>query len=38
MAKHISQLDSAEQESLEHSQALKNKMNKRTEALKESTQ
>jgi C4-dicarboxylate-specific signal transduction histidine kinase len=38
MAKRISQLDSAEQESLEHSQALENKINKRTEALKESNQ
>jgi hypothetical protein len=38
MAKRISQLDSAEQESLEHSQALENKMNKRTDVLKESTQ
>lgn len=38
MEKRISQLDSAEQESLEHSQELENKINKRTEALKESNQ
>jgi signal transduction histidine kinase len=38
MEKHITQLDSAEQQSLEHSQELENKINKRTEALKESNQ
>ena len=38
MEKRISQLDSAEQQSLEHSQELENKINKRTEALKESNQ
>ncbi len=38
MEKRIAQLDSAEQQSLEHSQELENKINKRTEALKESNQ
>lgn len=38
MEKHIAQLDAAEQESVEHSQELENKINKRTEALKESNQ
>ncbi|ASP47467.1 sensor histidine kinase [Cognaticolwellia beringensis] len=38
MEKRLAQLDSAEQQSLEHSQELENKINKRTEALKESNQ
>lgn len=38
MEKRISQLDTAEQQSLEHSQELENKINKRTQALKESNQ
>lgn len=38
MEKHIAQLDAAEQESVEHSQELESKINKRTEALKESNQ
>lgn len=38
MEKHISQLDAAEIESQEHSQELENKINKRTDALKESNQ
>jgi signal transduction histidine kinase len=36
--KHIKQLDAQGQQSLEHSQALENKINKRTDALKESNQ
>ena len=36
MEKHIAQLNASGQESIEHSQALENKVNKRTEALKES--
>ena len=38
MEKHIAQLDAAEQLSIEHSHELENKINKRTEALKESNQ
>ncbi|WP_081179257.1 ATP-binding protein [Colwellia sp. PAMC 21821] len=38
MEKRLAQLDSAEQQSLEHSQELETKINKRTEALKESNQ
>lgn len=38
MEKRITQLDTAEQQSLEHSQELENKINKRTQALKESNQ
>ncbi|WP_233143852.1 sensor histidine kinase [Colwellia chukchiensis] len=36
--KHISQLDAAEQQSIEHSQELEDKINQRTVALKESNQ
>jgi len=36
--KHITQLDAQGQQSIEHSQALENKINKRTDALKESNQ
>ena len=36
--KHIAQLNAAGQQNLEHSQALENKINKRTDALKESNQ
>ncbi len=38
MEKHISQLNAAGQESVEHSHLLESKINKRTEALKESNQ
>jgi signal transduction histidine kinase len=38
MEKHIAQLDAAEQQSLEHSYELEDKINKRTAALKESNQ
>jgi signal transduction histidine kinase len=36
--KHITQLDAQGQQSIEHSQALENKINKRTDALKQSNQ
>ena len=38
MEKHIAQLDAAKQQSIQHSQELENKINKRTTALKESNQ
>jgi signal transduction histidine kinase len=38
MEKHIAQLSAAEQQSIEHSQELEDKINKRTAALKESNQ
>lgn len=38
MEKHIAQLDAVEQQSIEHSQELEDKINKRTAALKESNQ
>jgi signal transduction histidine kinase len=38
MEKHIAQLDAAEQQSIEHSHELEDKINKRTAALKESNQ
>lgn len=38
MEKHIAQLDAAEQQSIEHSSELEDKINKRTAALKESNQ